>query len=262
MTIHFLQNKRILITRTLEPDNSFCQHIRDAGGVLIIFPTIAIIAPPNPELLLQAIKKLDQTDIAIFISPNAVYYTMPLVQNYWTELPTSLQFAAVGSGTAKALEKYHINNSVYPPEEFGTEGLLALPLLQEVQNKHITIFKGVGGRELLSETLRLRGAVTTEAYAYQRVLPQINSNSFISIWQSTGIDIIICTSAESLQNLCALVGAEALPWLRQQQLLVSSSRLKDYAKSLGFVRTPLLANNASDEALLSELRLWRGTQNG
>jgi uroporphyrinogen-III synthase len=198
----------------------------------------------------------------IFISPTAVHKSLPALQSHWQKIPEQIQIMAVGSGTAAALAEYNIHQVYYPEQNFGSEGLLTLPLLKNVKDKQIAIIKGTGGRELLSETLSQRGAIIEEVAVYQRGLPSVDTTLLVNEWRYSGIDIIICTSEQSLNNFLILIGADAKQWLLQQLLLVSSERLLQIASSYGFIRQPLLAKNASDEALLSALKHWRGKQNG
>ena len=57
------------------------------------------------------------------------------------------------------------------PAHANSEGLLALPELQTVQNKKIIIFAGEAGKTVLAKTLQQRGAIVKMAYTHKRVLP-------------------------------------------------------------------------------------------
>lgn len=255
-------NPKIIITKPIEQSTHLAALIKKSGGIPILFPTLKIIDPPNQQLLINAINQLSNFNIIIFISPTAVQKTMPLLQSINPHPLEHLHIMTVGSGTAKALKQFKINNIHHPQHHFGSEALLALPLLQNIKNKCIALFKGEGGRELITETLMNRGAIVTEVVTYQRIIPDGTPTQQLTEWQKSGIDIIICTSENSLNNLITLIGPEAKAWLMRQLLLVSSPRLIQIALSLGFIQPPLLANNASDEAILSALTHWRGTQHG
>lgn len=260
--LKILENLHILITKNVDASSFLYTQIKNAGGTPILFPTIKIVPLINQDLLQQEIADLNQTDIVIFISPNAVNYAFPLIQQYWPQIPSQLIIVGPGSGTSEALAKFNFHHCIYPKDEFNSEALLKLPALQSIKNKNIIIFKGEGGREILKQGLEKKGAIVTEINVYKRVCPDISHESFLPTWQKHGLDIIICTSENSLLNLKQMVGDSGLPWLQQQLFLLSSPRLCSIANNLGFNRQHLLAKNATDEALLARLRNWRKEQHG
>lgn len=257
-----LQNVKIIITKPEDQAIHLAEQIQQMGGIPIIFPTIKIIDVIDHTTLKNQLQNIHQIDIIIFISPTAVQKTFSLLKLISLPIPKSISILAVGSGTATALKQFNIHHVQHPQENFGSEGILDLPLLQNIKNKKIIIFKGEGGRELLADTLIQRGAKLTEIVTYKRILPTIDVNYYISEWQKSPIGLIICTSESSLQNLITLLSTAGQSWLLQQLILVSSPRLAQIVASIGFIKPPLLAKNASDEALLSTLKSWRGQQHG
>ena len=64
---------------------------------------------------------------------------------------------AVGATTASALER-SCGRPVVAPADQRSEGVLALPQLQDVAGRDIVIVRGNGGRELIKQGLLARGA--------------------------------------------------------------------------------------------------------
>ena len=98
-----LQNRRILITRPFAQAQALGDAISQVGGFPLCFPTLIILEPSDPNVLLQATQNLAQYDLVIFISPTAVQQSLAILQKYWPTLPSHLKFAAVGLGTTRAL---------------------------------------------------------------------------------------------------------------------------------------------------------------
>lgn len=239
-----LKNFSVLITRPEHQAQSLCQKIQNLGGKFILFPTIVIADIEDQYLIKSAIQKLSDFDMAIFISPNAVEKTIPFIRAAW---PIATKVAAVGASTANALRKLKLPNIIRPQKIFNSESLLSLPELQVVAKKRIVIFKGENGRELLSVTLRERGAVVTEVCVYRRIMPSQ------SVKLPDDIDVIVCTSNVGLQNLYSMVDEKYRQDLLHEQLLVISDRMIVLAQNLGFVKTPWVADNATDEAIIAAL---------
>lgn len=245
-----LHGLRVLVTRPAHQAQMLCQLIEADGGKAVLLPTIEIADAIDQVALQTAIQALAENELAIFVSPNAVQKSVPIIQQYWQPWPAVVKVAAVGASSAQALRDNYLPVDFCPVKPFNSEGLLALSALQDVTNKRIIIFRGEGGRELLATTLRERGAKVREAIVYRRILPKLLVD--VALLEKT-IDIIICTSNTGLQNLLTLVGESARPWLQNMPLLVISERMAILAKTLGFVKAPLIADNATDVAIMTTL---------
>lgn len=255
MTTPALQGIGVLVTRPVHQTDRLCRLIEAQGGTAIPFPVIEILDPGDPEALIAVIDRLDEYDMAIFVSANAVSRTLPLIQarRGW---PARLKRVAIGRGSARMLEQLGLPAQLLPEHGFTSEALLALPQLQTVAGQSIVIFRGQGGRELLGDTLRERGAEVTYAEAYRRRRPAVDSGELLKRWQQGEIQAVTITSNESLRNLFDMVGEPGQQWLYDTPLIVVSRRTQKLARELGFSHTPLLAREASDEAIIEALITW------
>lgn len=225
-----LAGKRILITRPVEQAAKFATLIQQAGGEPVVFPAIKIVEPANPQELAALVGTLHQFDLAIFISPTAVSRAFQHI-SYW---PPKLHAAAIGSGSAQALHLTltGIQHVIAPAHGNDSEALLALPEMQQVSGKRIIIFRGEGGRELLGNTLRQRGAQVDYAECYRRAKPQAD----IAPLLQQHFDAVVVTSREGLQNLHDMLGAK---WAALQSLpfFMPHPRIASAANLLGIQQT-------------------------
>lgn len=252
---------QVLVTRPQEQAVPLAEHIENLGATAIILPCITISEPADPAGLIQAAQTLADFDIAIFTSPNAVAKSIPVIQQFWPQLPSHLQIGCVGEGTARALRAQQITVDFYPKTHFNSETLLNLPQLQQVAGKKIALFKGLGGRELLADTLSQRGAWVHKLIAYQRQCPTIDIQPLLAHWKNTGIDLIISTSKEALLNLQQLLGTANSHLLQKTPLLVISPTMQTMAQQLG-IHTILLADNATEQAIIATIIQYREQLNG
>lgn len=257
-----LHGINILVTRPSAQAQNLCNKIRVLGGNPLLLPTIEIIAAPAQPATHAAIAKLAAYDLAIFISPNAVQHAAAYFQQHCPVWPAATKVAAIGASTAQALNTLGINVDFCPAPHFTSEGLLAIPFLQTIAGKKILLFRGNDGRDLLANTLRARGAQLTEVIVYQRTLPSFAKSTLTALWQTDTLELIICTSNTGLQNLFTLVGEEGRTWLQNMRLLLVSARMAKFAQTLGVTRTPLVAANATDDALINVLINWQDKQHG
>lgn len=238
----------ILVTRPAHQADGLCELIAEAHGRPIRFPALEIAGPADPAALRRQLAAAGDYQLLIFISANAVEHAFELLPD---SLPADQQIAAVGNATARALAERGLEPTLVPPQRFDSEGLLTLPDLQDMKGKRVLILRGNGGRELLADTLRERGAEVDYAEVYRRLLPQRSAQNLVRGWDRM-VDMVSVTSAEVLDNLFTLLGDEGAERLRQTPLIVVSERLAEHARARGCRRLQLAAG-AGDQALLDAM---------
>ncbi len=243
-----LAGRGVLVTRPAHQADGLCELIADAGGRPIRFPTLEITGPADPAGVRKQLAHAGDYTLLIFISANAVDYAFDLLPD---DLPIDQQIAAVGTATAAALAERGLDATLVPAERFDSESLLALPPLQDMRGQRVLIIRGNGGRELLADTLRQRGATVDYAEVYRRHRPARSATNLIAGW-SRLVDVVTVTSREIFDNLLAMLGEEGLPLLQDTPLVVVSKRLAEHAAQHG-CRDIHPAAGANDAALLDAL---------
>ncbi len=246
----------ILITRPKPAGEILCEQVNAAGFHALLFPTITFLPPDYPKDMQKTIAALDQFDWLIFISPQAVYAVSKVIHKRWPNWPVRLKIAAVGAGTANALQAENFPSALYPPEQWNSEGLLELADFQQLAGQKIALVRGEDGRDLLASTLTSRGAQVTPLIAYRRALPKTPVKNILAMLRNNTIDCIVCTSNDALQNLTILFAAAAQK-LTTVPLLVISQRMQDQAAALGFEKI-YLATNASHDAIIAVINKHAG----
>lgn len=250
-----LENFGVVVTRPVHQAENLAGLITQAGGRAILFPTLEIFDAQDMKPLSEVIGKLEQFDLAIFISPNAVNKAMSRVleSRAW---PPGLRCAVVGKGSAKELEKFDLKEVLVPQGRFDSEALLALPELENMVGKQVVIFRGEGGRELLSTELIRRGADLTVVACYRRGKPvSADTGQLIAQWACGEIDAITVTSGESVRNLFDLAGQPGQQWLKKTPMFAFHENIAEVARELGVEQ--VYVTPAGDEGLLSGLIEWR-----
>lgn len=254
-----LNGRGVLVTRPAAQAERLCQLIREAGGEPIAFPTLEIRAAEHPE---QARQLLAQPwDLMLFVSRNAVDYGIALFpaglhpgadsDTGASEQANRPRIGAVGRATSAALQEQGLAPDLVPERGFDSEALLALPALTQVAGKRVLIVRGEGGRPLLGNTLRERGAEVAFAEVYRRSLPDVDVNAELSTWRDR-LGFVTVTSDEVLHNLLQLIGSTNRAWLLSMPLVVISDRGGATAMQLGFRRVAV-AEETSDVGLIDAL---------
>jgi len=256
-----LEGLTVLVTRPVHQAENLCRLIQARGGIPRRLPALEILDPEDSDTPDTLIEQMDQFDIAIFISVNAVRKAMERILSS-RDFPRDLQIATVGARSAEELAGFGYSVSIRPEHTFNSEALLAVDKLQQVAGKKVVIFRGNGGREHLRKTLEARGAKVYYAEVYRRVRPDVVPAELMSLWESGTLDIITATSNEILQNLFDMAGAQGQPLLCGIPLVVVSHRAAELAIRLGFRLPVQVAANASDEAVTMALEDWNRLNTG
>jgi uroporphyrinogen-III synthase len=150
------------------------------------------------------------------------------------------------------LRELGITNVIAPTERFDSEGLLALPELQDVTGWRVMIFRGDGGRELLGDTLKARGATVEYATCYVRSKP----NQDAGVLLAARPDAITVTSSEALGYLWNMLKDSDRDVLRDTPLFVPHARIAGLAREQGWLQVQVTASG--DDGMLAALITWAG----
>ena len=234
----------IAITRPVDQAKKLSVLIGEAGGTPILFPLIEITPLADYGQFETVISDIKEYDWVIFISSNAVQNGMPRLLKQG--IPQTLKFAAIGPVTSSELQSFGVKDVLIPKVRFDSESLLALPEMTNVFSKKILIVRGVGGRDVLAETLKVRGAQVTFAECYQRINPQTNCDLLAHLWADKKLHGIVVTSSEAMRHLLDL--ACDADWLRNVTLFVNHARIAELPLLMGLNVT--VADAPGDEAML------------
>ena len=256
---HRLVGVRVLITRPAHQAEPLAHLIETEGGEAIRLPTIEIAEPLDPESAERALRALPHARFAIFVSPNAVTHGLARMQaaGGW---PPALRFAAVGAGTARALQAAGIRELLVPDERYDSEALLDCLPAESVHGETVLLFRGEGGREHLAESLRTRGARVEQVVCYRRLLPRTPDATALARLTRGDIHIITITSVDGLRHLLALAGETDRARLMATPLVVTSERQSRSARDLGFHAEVIVASRTDDHAILDAVVAWRETR--
>jgi uroporphyrinogen-III synthase len=243
----------VAVTRPARQNDALVQQLRALGATVIAIPLLAIEPlrePAQRQKIDTQLHDLPNCHMAIFISQNAAEQVLQALAERNLTWPSHIQAFAIGSATTAFLSEHGI--TAISPLQMNSEGLLALPVLQNINKQRCIIFRGLGGRETLAQTLRERGAVVDYCELYRRELPAEAKQQWAK-WM------------DKLQNQPALVCVNSVETLQHLQtadqraisrdnlgLLVPGERVARAATAAGFTRI-VTANDATDNAMLESI---------
>ncbi|HKM14578.1 MAG TPA: uroporphyrinogen-III synthase [Marinospirillum sp.] len=248
---------KILTTRPEAMAERLVLPLQAAGYQVNNVPLLAI-----EPLTLQAQQKQWLMDLDLFqrvvvISPSAADVLLETLEDFWPQWPVGVNWYTVGQGTKLRLAQAGIE-AVCPEQGDKSEDLLLHPELQQLAGEKVLLAKGLGGRDLLYDSLTARGAKVSVLPLYERVKPKLNPQQVEQLLAGSH-QVLVVTSGESLLQYLAFMqmkfkNRQTLEeQLNRCWLLVPSYRIEKQARQMGF-NTIVNTKGAGADAILVAIK--------
>jgi len=200
-----LAGRVILVTRAREQAAGFAALLEEAGGTVMLVPTIAIEPPASWEPLDAALARAAQYRWAVFTSVNGVEMVRRrLAQSgRGSDVLASCRIAAIGPATADALRGWGLRVAAVP-EEYVAESLVDRLRPHIAPGDRILVARAAETRDVLVRELRGLGAVVDEVPAYRTRAAREQAAGLRAALAERRVDVVTFTSSSTVKNLCAL----------------------------------------------------------
>lgn len=206
--------------------------VRAAGGRVLALSPWALVPRRDPASRRQLQQALACPQV-IFTSPAAVaaaHALLPL-----DRCQPAPAWLAVGQGTAQALQAVGAGPVAWP-QRMDSEGLLALPALQDIAGQAVGLVTAPGGRGTIPAGLALRGAIAVQADVYDRVALTLPGRQRARLRRLDAGSVLVLSSGQALEQLWMQLDDAGRDGLRRCLVVAASPRLAGQARALGFAR--------------------------
>ncbi len=243
---HALQDWTVLSLRPRGQHGSLRAAARRHGAHVMALSPFVIEALTDQEHR-NTLKQALAADITVWTSANAVRAAAALQPLHARR---GQAWLAVGSGTRRALLRAGIDARA--PSRMDSEGLLAMPELQDVRARSIGLVTAPGGRGRLAPQLAERGAQLVRADVYARRPVTFSTRALTALDTALAAPhrlLLVLSSQEALQRLLMTRPPGRHAGLAEIAVVAASQRLAGIARSAGFERITV-ATSATPGALL------------
>jgi uroporphyrinogen-III synthase len=246
-----LQKKRIVVTRAHEQARELAEKIRAQGGEPIEFPTIEFAPLESYAVLDDALARANKFDWVVFTSANGVRAVDERIRalNLTNAIFVKARVAAIGPGTARALEQIGVRVDFMPTKFLGEQVARELPI---EQGQRALLLRADIASEVLAEILKTRGVNVFDVDAYRTVMPAKREIDLKKV------DAITFTSSSTVRNFMAMLDDEARQVLQTRDFFCIGPVTAETARELGLNVSASAEEHTLDGLVAAMVKFYGG----
>ncbi|CAN6959341.1 uroporphyrinogen-III synthase [Psychrobacter immobilis] len=286
----------VINTRPIERAAPLTQCLQAAGLSVIEMPMLTLQARATTDKDRQMMRQWLAGDYQalVIVSPTAAASglamwqaleverqkpnkTTELVESALMALETPSHLIAVGDATAAVLNNAQLPVASYQvrqPSIANNEGMLAMPEIESLQaGDKLLIWRGLGGRRLLVDTLQARGVHIDSIAWYERIMPEDAQSQYEQWLQdfyaqnalqaNATVDrvkpIVVISSGTAFEHWASIVEAAVVKVLDEKNLevIANQSKIDNVALKLSDFAYVVLGERLANMVAQQQLSYWR-----
>lgn len=225
-----LHGEPVVITRPAVTAGALVARLERLGGTPVRLPAMALLPVADAAGVTDALRAALAGGVAIFTSPAAVRFAARRL-----DLTQATRVMAPGHATARSLRRAGVVH-VEVPRRHDSEGMLEHPLLRHPRGSSIALIGAAGGRGLLADTLRMRGARVHQVHVYRRAPPRITRRHVAALHALQPPFHVLLSSVHGLTCLRQALPPQSWHQLCRGIAVCSSVRVAEAADAAGFMQ--------------------------
>jgi len=253
----------VIVTRPAQAGRRLFSHVVEHGHDAIWWPAFEIGPAPDPDAVRDALRRLSDYGLAIFVSASAVSATRAFLQGAW---PAHTMIGAVGPSTHAAVTgapALSAGSIVVAPSNAGDSGSESFwnawrATARSVQK--VLLLRAAEGRDWLTEQFVESGAQVDAVAVYSRVPQQLSAADLARLegWVARHASAVpVFSSTEAVAALDAQVGDAGKTWLRLGTAIACHPRIAQQLRSNGYAR--VLDATFDDDSIIAKLESIRAS---
>lgn len=248
-----LFGKRVMITRPADQSLDLYEELRDLGAEVLTYPTIATESDVHENEWKQIESIATDRKWIVLTSENSVRYFLKQYTDHFADIRSlaGYKIAAVGFGTARALQAAHIQPDFVPSK--ATTRTMADEMVAQLDLQHATVIRVRGnlGDMYIEDTLSKAGADVISLPVYRTFTPKWPENLKAKLMKFPP-DYIMFTSGSSCDGFIENIKPDELKHFARAVIMSIGPTTSDVIRSHG-LRVSIEATNHSIPGVVDEL---------
>ena len=245
-----LHGRRVLVTRARHQAEDFHRILADLGAWVVDIPTIEVRPMRVDASVRTAIAKLDETQLVVFASANAVeiFFDMLFELRRDARALRNSRLCAIGPETARTLEAHGLRPELVSGE-YTAEGLAETLGSWNLTDARILIPRASQNRDALPAILAKRGAEVEILTVYELATPAGAAVALQELFAKDPVDVVTFTSTATVANFARAFRPEELETvLIRTKVACMGPVTADTARRLG-MRVDIIAGEYTTRGL-------------
>ncbi|MBO2520833.1 MAG: hypothetical protein CW345_03375 [Firmicutes bacterium] len=207
-----LAGRRIAVLRGAGQAALLARELEVLGAEVLLVPLWRTAPPADPGALHDAAARVAAYDWVVFTSANGVHAFFDALSRTGVEEAAwrRVRFAAVGPGTARALEERGARPDL-TAREHRAESLVEAMAARGMAGQRVLFPRAHDARDVLVKGLRAAKAAVDDVVAY-RLLPEPTRKEQLLELGAGDTDALLLTSPSTVRFLKSACQAHGLPW--------------------------------------------------
>lgn len=198
-----LMGKKIVVTRARDQAGQLTALLESNGAEVIELPFIEVQPDVNPQQLTEVLAGIAIYEWIIFTSANGVKSFFDLFYKAFEDIRClgPMRIAAVGSATAREIEKHHLKVDLIP-EKANSDALADTFIKEEgIESIQMLVITGNQNRESLVKRLEAEGgAIVDTLPLYKTSKTDLSDHPAADRFRKEGADAVLFTSSSTVKS--------------------------------------------------------------
>lgn len=198
-----LTGKRIVVTRAREQASELTALLEKAGAEVLELPFIKVELDFNAQQLGEILAGVAAYEWILFTSANGVRFFFELFYKAFDDIRClgPMRIAAVGTATAREIEKHRLKVDLIPERANGDALADALIKNESIENIQMLVITGNQNREALVQRLETEGqAIVDTLPLYKTTRTDLSQHPVAERFCEEGADAVLFTSSSTVKS--------------------------------------------------------------